>query len=86
MEELMTRYAPFAVPTLMQYGGEMIAGTPAPKVLEGSFDATWSAILRFPSLEMADAWYNSPEYAPLKELRINELSEGVAQLLLLEGM
>ena len=85
MEELNTRYAVFAIPSLMKVGGEMIAGTPTPKVLEGTFDGTWSAILRFPSMEVAEAWYNSPEYTPLKKLRINELTDG-GQILALEGM
>jgi hypothetical protein len=34
MEELNTRYAVFAIPSLMKIGGEMIAGSPTPKVLE----------------------------------------------------
>ena len=82
MEEINARYGQFAMPTLMKFGGEMIAGTPAPDVLEGSFDGTWAAILRFPSLEKAKAWYTSPDYKPLKELRISELAES-AQLLLI---
>jgi len=41
--------------------------------------------LRFPSMEMAQTWYNSAEYQPLKELRINELTDG-GQILLVEGM
>jgi uncharacterized protein (DUF1330 family) len=36
-------------------------------------------------MEVAQAWYNSPEYQPLKELRIKELTEG-GQILLVEGM
>jgi uncharacterized protein (DUF1330 family) len=69
----------------MKLGGQMIAGTPAPTVLEGNWDGSWAAILKFPSMEIAQAWYNSPEYQPLKELRINELTEG-GQILLVEGM
>ena len=85
LEELSERYAQFAIPSLIKFGGEMIAGTPAPTVLEGKWDGSWVAILRFPSLEMAQTWYQSPEYQPLKELRINELTES-GQILLIEGM
>ena len=85
LEELSVRYAQAAIASLMKLGGQMIAGTPAPTVLEGEWDGSWAAILRFPSMEMAKNWYNSPEYAPLKELRINELTEG-GQILLVEGM
>ena len=85
LQELSERYAQFAIPSLIKFGGEMIAGTPEPTVLEGKWEASWVAILRFPSLEMAQTWYQSPDYRPLKELRINELTES-GQILLLEGM
>ena len=85
MEGLASRYAPLAIASLMKLGGEMIAGTPAPNVLEGKWDGSWAAILRFPNLEMAKTWYNSPDYEPLKKLRINELTES-GQILLIEGM
>ncbi|MEI8026593.1 MAG: DUF1330 domain-containing protein [Pseudomonadota bacterium] len=85
IEELSTRYAQYAIPSLIKYGGEMMAGTPSPNVLEGKWDGSWAAILRFPSLEMAKTWYNSSEYKPLKELRMNELTES-GQILLIEGM
>jgi len=85
MEDLATRYAQYAIPSLIEFGGEMIAGTPAPNVLEGKWDSSWAAVLRFPSLEMAKTWYDSPEYKPLKELRINELTDS-GQILLVEGL
>ena len=85
LEELSVRYAQYAIPSLIKFGGEMIAGTPAPTVLEGKWDGSWAAVLRFPSLEMAQSWYNSSEYQPLKELRIKELTES-GQILLIEGM
>lgn len=85
LEELSVRYAQSAIASLLKFGGEMIAGTPAPTVLEGKWDGSWAAILHFPNMEMAQAWYNSAEYQPLKELRINELTES-GQILLVEGM
>ena len=81
-EDLAKRYAQFAIPMLGQFGGEMIAGSPAPKVVEGSWDGNWAAVLRFPSMTMAEAWYNSPEYQPLKDLRLNELTDDGRILLL----
>ena len=85
MEELSNRYAQDAIASLMKFGGEMIAGSPAPKVLEGKWEGSWAAILRFPSLEEAKTWYNSADYQPLKALRVNELTES-GQILLIEGM
>jgi len=70
---------------LGKFGGEMIAGSPVPKVLEGGWDGNWAAILRFPSLAMAESWYNSAEYQPLKDLRINELTDA-GRVVLIGGM
>ena len=85
LEELSIRYARAAIESLMKLGGQMIAGTPTPTVLEGQWDGSWVASLKFPSMEMAQTWYNSPEYQPLKEMRIKELTES-GQILLIEGM
>ena len=85
LEELSVRYAQAAIASLMNHGGQMIAGTPMPMVLEGKWEGSWAAILRFPTMEMAQTWYESSEYKPMKELRINELTES-GQILLVEGM
>ncbi len=81
-DDMAQRYARFAIPTLEKFGGEMIAGTPSPKVLEGSWNGNWAAVLRFPSMANAEAWYKSSEYQPLKELRINEMTDDGLVLLL----
>ena len=64
-----------AIVMVQKFGGDMIAGTATPKVLEGEWDGNWAAVLRFPGMEMAEAWYNSDEYQPLRDLRVNELTE-----------
>ena len=84
-EETMARFGQSALATVADFGGELLAGTPAPKILEGHWDGNWAAVLRFPSLLAAENWYNSAEYRPLKELRINELTE-MNRVLLVEGM
>jgi uncharacterized protein (DUF1330 family) len=80
--DLLEHYGKYAIPMLGKFGGEMIAESPAPKVLEGEWDGNWAAVLRFPSMESAEAWYTSAEYRPLKELRIKELTEGGRVMLL----
>jgi len=85
LEDLSLRYGQAAMASLIKYGGQMIAGTPAPTLLEGKWEGSWAAILRFPSMEMAQNWYNSPEYAPLKRMRLDELTED-GQILLIEGL
>ena len=82
--EMLERYGKFAIPMLAKFGGEMIAGSPAAQLLEGDWDGNWAAVLRFPSMESAKAWYDSAEYRPLRDLRINELTDG-GRVLLLEA-
>jgi uncharacterized protein (DUF1330 family) len=86
LEELNQRYAQFAIPILMKHGGQMIAGTPAPKVKEGDWNGNWAAVLQFPSEEAAEGWYNSDEYQPFKNLRINELQSEAGRVVIIPGM
>jgi uncharacterized protein (DUF1330 family) len=86
LEELNQRYAQFAIPILHKHGGQMIAGTPAPKVKEGDWSGNWAAVLRFPSMEAAEGWYNSEEYQPYKNLRINELQSEEGRVVIIEGL
>ena len=80
--ELLERYARFAIPMLGKFGGEMIAGSASPTLLEGDWDGNWAAVLRFPNMEAAERWYTSEEYRPLKELRMNELTDSGRVVLL----
>ena len=86
LEELNQRYAQFAIPILHKHGGQMIAGTPLPKVKEGDWNGNWAAVLRFPSMEAAEGWYNSEEYQPYKNLRINELQSEEGRVVIIEGL
>ena len=61
---------------LVRAGAELIGGDPAPVVLEGTWDWNWTTIIRFPGVEAARAWYESPEYAPLKKARREQLAQG----------
>ncbi len=86
LEELNQRYAQFAIPILLKHGGEMIAGTPTPRVKEGDWDGNWAAVLRFPSMEAAEGWYNSEEYQPYKNLRMNELQSEAGRVVIIDGL
>jgi len=86
LEELNQRYAQFAIPILHQFGGQMIAGTPAPTVKEGDWDGNWAAVLSFPSMEAAEGWYNSEAYQPYKAIRINELQSESGRVVIIPGM
>jgi uncharacterized protein (DUF1330 family) len=81
----MQRYGQFTMAMVEEFSREMIAGTPTSKVLEGEWDGNGAAVLRFPSIAMAEAWYQAPEYQPLKNLWSGELTKS-GQLLLVEGV
>ena len=83
-EEYIQRYGLPILAMFEDVGAEVLAASPAPKVLEGEWAGNWTVVIRFPSMQAAQDWYNSPEYQPLKELRINELTEG-GSVALVEG-
>ena len=60
------RLAPAAVAL---YGGRYIARGGVNETLEGDWHAKRLVILEFPNGESANAWLNSPEYAPARKLR-----------------
>ena len=76
-------YRKIVEPTLTAYGGKFIARGGAITVLEGTWRPKRLVIVEFPSAERAQAWWDSPEYAPAKALR-QATSEGT--LLILEGV
>jgi uncharacterized protein (DUF1330 family) len=82
--DFMERYAQHVFPILDAWGVEMIAGSPTPTTKEGSFSGNWAAVLRFPSMEVAEAWYASADYEPYKNLRIDELTD-FGSLVFVEG-
>ena len=55
--------------TLTKYGGHVLAGDPAPKILEGPWKVHTLVIIEFPDMTSLNAWYTSPEYQPLIALR-----------------
>ncbi len=83
-EEFMERYAQHVFPILAAWGVEMIAGSMTPVTKEGTFSGNWAAVLQFPSMEVAEAWYASADYEPFRDLRINELTDS-GSLVFVEG-
>ena len=67
--EPMGRYAPAVAVVTEQYGGRYLFSGPGVKNVEGDWHPDGFAIIEFPSREAAMRWYDSPEYAPLRELR-----------------
>ena len=62
-------------------GATLLVGSTTPNVLEGQWEADWTVVIRFPDRAAALRWYESEEYAPLKKLRLQELTTGGAAAL-----
>ena len=71
--------------TIEAHGGRYVVRGGATEVLEGDWTPKRLVILEFPDMARLKAWYQSPEYRPLIELRQRTASstlvavEGVAQ-------
>jgi uncharacterized protein (DUF1330 family) len=61
-------YRRMLLPTVEKYGGRLVARG-GPIVLEGEWPREKLIIGEFPSMELARAWFDSPEYAEPKALR-----------------
>ncbi len=80
------RYAEYrekAPATIARYGGRYLARGGKVDVLEGDWNPQRLVILEFESMEQFKEWYDSPEYAPLKQLR-REAS--VTEYVVVEGL
>lgn len=62
-------YVPGVLPLLMKHGAEVLVADFGTTAIEGT-PHTVSIVLRFVSEDAAMAWYNDPEYTPVKGLRL----------------
>ena len=71
------------VPSLVEkHGGKyLVRGGPF-EILEGDWTPKRLVVLEFPTIEAAKGFYDSEEYRPLKEIRINATK---SNLVLVEG-
>jgi uncharacterized protein (DUF1330 family) len=70
-EEISRQYSQQAVPQIREFGGEVLAARGAVQALEGDWLPQSVTILRFEDREALMRWYESPEYAPLKQMRLD---------------
>lgn len=68
--------------TVAKYGGRFLVRGGKVEPLEGGWSPRRVVTLEFPSMEQAQKWYRSEEYAPLLQLR-QRASRG--RLILVEG-
>ena len=69
--------------TIARYGGRYLARGGAVEALEGDWQPERLVVLEFESMERFREWYDSPDYAPLKQLR-QEVA--ATQFVVVEGL
>lgn len=69
--EKMNEYREAVFATVERYEGtyRVVGGEQQP--LEGDWRPTFPVIIEFENVEKARRWYDSPEYEPLKKLRLS---------------
>ena len=65
-------------PIVEKFGGEYVVRGGTNQVVEGNWQYSRTIVLKFPSYEKALEWYNSEEYQPIKQIRLdNAVSNGI---------
>ena len=70
-------------PTAEKFGGEYIVRGGANVTVEGSWEHPRTVVIKFPSYDKAIEWYNSVEYKPIKQIR---LENAQANGMIIEGI
>lgn len=80
------RYEDYKVmvpPSIAKFGGRFLVRGGRTHTLEGTWSPRRLVVVEFPSLEQAQAWYASAEYAEAKALR---QATSDSQMLIAEGV
>tara|TARA_A100001037_G_scaffold205344_1_gene183687 strand:+ start:10573 stop:10863 length:291 start_codon:yes stop_codon:yes gene_type:complete len=81
--EVMKTYSGKVTETIEQYGGKFVCRGGDPEVIEGQWPVRRIIVLEFPDRAALKSWYDSPEYADLKAMR---LSSSRSNVLALDGI
>lgn len=76
-------YKEMVPPSLEKYGGRFVVRGGRVHTMEGSWAPRRFVLVEFPSVEQAQAWWASPEYAEAKALR---QATAESQLIIVEGV
>jgi uncharacterized protein (DUF1330 family) len=68
-------YVPGVVPLLGKHGAEILVADYEAKTIEGQGRVV-HVVLKFESEEATLNWYNDPDYAPVKKIRLDATQNG----------
>ncbi len=69
LDAFMRDYDKQVFSTVIEAGGEVLIATPMVDVLEGNYNASWTAITKFPPLEALKTWYRFEHYQTFVPIR-----------------
>lgn len=83
-EELGQQYRKLAAESIARYGGRYLARGAEAEVAEGEFPAERRVVIvEFPDIAQARRWYDSPEYAQTRQVRVSALDR---RLIFVDGV
>ena len=74
-EPRFQKYREAVVPFIARFGGRIVARGAKVEVLEGEHDTRPVVMFEFPTMEAIHAFWDSPDYVPIKKMR-----EGIATM------
>lgn len=81
--QLMEEYKKLTPATLAAFDGKFVVRGGAVTTLEGDWDPERIVVLKFPSVERANEWWNSEMYTKAKGLR---LKAATTKMIIVEGL
>jgi uncharacterized protein (DUF1330 family) len=69
-EEVSKEYGRRVIPQILEFGGEVLVARGPVTPLEGDWDPLAITILKFDDRDSLMRWYDSEDYQPLKQMRL----------------
>ncbi len=70
-------YIAAVIPLLIKHGGQVLVADYETEAIEGT-TCSANIVLKFADEDSAKAWYNDPDYEPVKQIRFDATSNGSA--------
>ena len=74
-DEYIEHYGIKLSPILEKHNGKVLAANKKGVLVEGKEEGNWTVLMEFASVKDAFEFYASPDYAPLKKMRLETLTD-----------
>ncbi len=81
--ERAAAYAKMSGPSVERHGGRFLARGGTVRVLEGEWEPKRLVVIEFPSIDAAEAWFDSPDY---REARAMREDAGIWRMVVVAGV